>query len=363
MSNSVSGVAVEDGGYSASIVLDSLCEETGARVTTMACRYPRFIHSEMLTHRAFSRNSASSRAIPFPKLLQQVVDDPVIPIRWGHDGGGMKQGEEVPEALRPLALKTWLDARDRAVSCARALWEIEQNARNYRTYHPGHDVFVNMTHDEVITLHRFSDLNKDVSLYHRVHRSLPNRLIEPWMWITVIITATDWKNFFRQRCHEDAEVHMQKIAGLMRDALEASRPRTLRVGEWHLPLVTGYDEVELRAEFGEGLSRLADRNDDISKPTWEALAEISTARVARVSYLTHDGKKDWRKDLELAEKLRKGSGFGHWSPPEHPCVACDWVYEEAEGVVGPVGKHLPRHGNFRGFKQFRQFFANENGDA
>ncbi len=317
----------QDGGFSAKVVLDSVCESTGARVTTLECRYPRFIHSEIMTHRVFARNSASSRAIPFLKLMRQVVEDPVIPIRWGAEQKGMAQGQELEDVDQAECRVQWLMARDEAVTSAKNMYDLG------------------------------------------LHKSICNRVVEPWMWITVIITATDWQNFFRQRCHPDAEPHMQKLAYLMRDAMEVSEfngPRVIQPDEWHLPYVTGYDEAELRVslreaeKFGQLLMSPIRGAQMIVE---EALCSISSARAARVSYLTHDGAKDWRKDLELFARLTNGSGFGHWSPMEHPCRAEDWVYEESEGVIGPTGKHLPRSGPFRGFTQFRKLFSNENGDS
>lgn len=273
-------------GYVARVILDSVSRHNGVRLLTLECRYPRFIHSEMLTHRAFSRNSASSRAIPFKKLLQQVIDDPVIPIRWGSEAKGMQQGDELEPWIAANCRADWLRARDDAVIRARQLHEAG------------------------------------------LHKSICNRVIEPWMWMTCLITATDWQNFFRLRCHPDAEPHMQLIANCMRVAHSESTP--LERDE-HLPFVVGYDEEELRS----------------SLETLTKLCRISAARCARVSYLTHDGVKDWRKDVELFEKLKQGSGFGHWSPMEHVATT-----QTAKDVV-------KQSGNFRGWDQFRKTFAEE----
>jgi hypothetical protein len=266
--------------YEAKVILDSV-GPNGARLTTMECEYPRFIHSEMLTHRAFSRNSASSRAIPFAKMIERVTTDPVIPIRWGSEAKGMQQGSELGEDVAWWCEQSWLAARDDAVMRAQAL----------------HDA--------------------------GLHKSICNRVVEPWMHIRVIITATSWLNFFRQRCHPDAEPHMQKIAYLIREAYDGSTPVAR---DWHRPYV---DEAE-------GLSVVE-------------LCQVSAARCARVSYLTHDGVKNWRKDLELFAKLVNGSGFGHWSPMEHV------------GFAQPEGQ-FRRSGNFRGWMQWRQEHANHDGD-
>lgn len=268
------------------IVLDSMAP-CGKRLTTIEITYPRFIHAEILTHRDRARNSASSRAIPWPKMMAAITESPVIPIRWGSEQKGMQTGGEIENPQE--ATRIWLEARDNAVRSARAL----------------------------------ADLG--------VHKSLCNRITEPWMWITVVMTATEWKNFFRLRCHPDAEIHFQKIAGMIQNTLGFTEPIPLNAGEWHLPFIKPEDwEWTFENTVSPGL---------------HYLKRISTARCARVSYLTQDGKRDPEKDLELFDRLSNGSGFGHWSPAEHV----------AEALATPE-----RSGPYIGWKQFRKEFPLEN---
>lgn len=268
--------------YAAKIIKDSINE---TRLSTLVITYPRFIHAEILTHRDRARNSASSRAIPWPKMMAAITGNPVIPIRWGSEQKGMQTGGEIDSPEE--ATRIWLEARDNAVKSAMQLAELG------------------------------------------VHKSLVNRITEPWMWITVIMTATNWKNFFRLRVHPDAEIHFQKIAGMIKMALEENVPTPLKTGDWHLPFVQ--DEEKERGVL-----------------TLDTLKKISVARCARVSYLTHEGKRDIAKDLELFERLVQGSGFGHWSPHEH--------------VAQALGDGEKRSGPFVGWKQYRKDFANESGD-
>ena len=128
-----------------------------------------------------------------------------------------------------------------------------------------------------------------------LHKQLVNRLLEPFAWITVIITATEWANFFTQRCHPDAQPEIKHIAEMMLAAYRASAPATVADGRWHLPLI----------------------QDDEARSARRLLCKLSVARCARVSYLTHDGKRDRDKDLELYERLLGGGANGHWSPFEH----------------------------------------------
>lgn len=266
--------------WSAKMICDSI-SEADKRLCTVTASYPRFIHAEILTHRDRARNSASSRAIPWAKMSARILDDPVIPIRWGSEQKGMQTGDEIenPDA----ATEVWLDARNNAFRSAQKLAELG------------------------------------------VHKSLVNRLIEPWMFIEVVMTATEWSNFFRLRCHPDAEIHFQKIAGMIRDCIANSVPRLHAANEWHLPFMQD-DELELYPI--------------------EVLRKASVARCARVSYLTHEGKRDITKDIELFDKLVQGSGFGHWSPHEHVAKAM------VEGRF--------RSGPYYGWLQFRKTFDQEN---
>lgn len=300
-------IETRDGGFYCKVILDSMapCQK---RLTTVEIRYPRFIHSEIMTHRDRARNAASSRAIPFPAMCERIDANPVVPLKWGMEQGGMQTGDEIPEKMRPLAKQIWLEACADAMKHARRLHNI---GASYAAI--------------------FTDSRTNGDLEIKVHKSIPNRIVEPWMWITVVMTATEWANFFRLRCHSDAEIHFQKIAGLIRDALGQSTPELLSDGLWHRPYLTHDERPE-----NEPLRRIkfADYYN-----------KISAARCARVSYLTQDGVRDQKKDIDLFNRLSNGSGFGHWSPMEHVAKAL----AEAE-----------RSGPFIGWKQFRKEFSLEN---
>ncbi|HEV2739872.1 MAG TPA: FAD-dependent thymidylate synthase [Candidatus Elarobacter sp.] len=273
--------------FSARVLLDSV-SPAGVRLTTMEARYPRFIHSEVMTHRVFSRNSSSSRAVPIRKMIDAVRTDPAMPVWWGRNQAGMQALAELDGNARALARAEWQRALEDALAHAERL--------------------------------AASDIN--------LHKQLVNRILEPFAWITVIITATEWANFFTQRTHEDAQPELKHIATLMLDAYRGSAPRALAFGEWHTPLVLADEEAAL--------------------PLEERL-KISVARSARVSYLTHDGSRDHAKDVELYERLVEGGANGHWSPFEH--------------VATPLESAREWSGNFRGWQQFRKRFAQEHASA
>lgn len=296
--------------YQTRILLDSL-SPANIRLTTWELTYPRFVHAELMTHRVFSRNSASSRAIPVAKMLERIKNDPALPKFWGKNQAGMQASEELDAREREMAETCWLNARNNAVNFAE---------------------------------HLAVDLN--------VHKQIANRLTEPWMFITVIVSATSFANWFRLRHHKDAQPEIKWVAEDMLPKYKASKPQVLKAGEWHLPLVTHYDEMELRAE-GHGV---------------EELKKISAGRVARVSYVTHEGKRDPKADIELGMRLA-GNNPPHMSPLEHVAEAMssrqwnDYVeraVRHTQSVTGELFNPM-KLGNFVGWKQYRKEFENEHG--
>ena len=269
--------------FSARVLLDSR-SPAGARLTTFEVRYPRFIHSELMTHRVFSRNAASSRAIPIKKMIAAVREDPALPVYWGRNQTGMSAREEIAPDVAERAREEWQAALEDALRHAERL------------------------------------ASKDIDL----HKQLVNRLLEPFAWITVIITATEWANFFTQRCHPDAQQEIKHIAEMMLAAYRASVPELIASGRWHLPLIQA-DERALPDEL---------------------LCKLSVARCARVSYLTHDGTRDQERDLELYERLLGGGANGHWSPFEH--------------VATPAPSAATWSANFAGWEQYRKRFPQEH---
>jgi thymidylate synthase ThyX len=284
-----------DVSYGAKILLDSKNVATGDRLTTFEVTYPRFVHAELMTHRLLSRNSASSRAIPIEKMIARVLEDPAGPVFWGKKQKGMQATEEVDPIYKHDARVEWLLARDQAVQHARELIALD------------------------------------------VHKQIVNRLLEPWMWITVIVSATEYENFFALRCHKDAQPEIQKIAYMMRDLYQQNVPENFAPGSWHLPMVSDEDVV--------ALDRSGACPIIINEEMLVSLRKLSAARCARVSYLTHDGERDPDADIQLFNRLVES---GHWSPLEH------------------VAQALPssdRCGNFNGWKQLRKIYPNEHRGA
>lgn len=271
-------------GTNARVILDSI-NPMGHRLLTIEATFHRFVLAEFNTHRVFSRNSASSRAIPVGKQLERVRTNTAYPVTWPAEQRGMQGGEELDDGIVGEVMGLWEEARDNAVSSAERLHKLG------------------------------------------VHKSVTNRLLEPFMWHTVIVTSTEWDNFFHQRCSPLAQPEIRVAAEMMRDAIDASTPQELFFEEWHLPYID--DEDREWAAY-----RNPER--ELGKSTYPTLCRISAARCARVSYLTHDGKRDRQADLDLYERLTSADPM-HASPLEHVATPDDGI----------------PYGNFTGWRQLR----------
>jgi len=326
----------------ARIVADSMNKQ-GNRITTFILTYPRFIHAEVMTHRMFSRNAASSRAIPFDKMVNSIREEPFIPVVWQRDHKGMQGTEYVfpPKEIEDL----------------RANWE---EAARYAA------ADAEILHDMNIT------------------KQICNRILEPFMWYTALVTATEWDNFFELRLPKyvvkgkvyktrkeamdnlsympfkdwtdaqwmshskaAAEPHMQMLAEAMYDAMQVSTPNVLKAGEWHIPFGDKMDDeaiLEYTSHF-----KCFEMEPKIKR-------KIAVARCARLSYMTYDGDFSVEKDVELHDRLLKSR---HLSPFEH--VARCMTEDEYDNLV-LYEKTKAQYGkcrNFTGFIQYRVLAENE----
>lgn len=272
------------------ILADSISPE-GHRLTTMQVTMHRWVLAEFNTHRVFSRNSASSRAIPAHKNVDRVRNQTAYPLAWPEKKSGMQGGDELSDNLRETAIVRW------GLLAQRVANEVD----------------------------KLNELG--------VHKSVTNRLLEPFLYQTVIVTATEWDNFFYLRDSEMAQPEIAVPAKMMREAYESSEPVKKGEYEWHTPLLQEED-AELIADYvGIKYGSLANRED------FERVSrQVSAARCARVSYLTHDGRRDISADVDLYERLTK---HGHWSPLEHVATPC-WCPPEYD-----------HKGNFSGWDQLR----------
>jgi thymidylate synthase ThyX len=308
----------------ATIVADSINKQ-GDRITSMMLNYPRIIHSEFMTHRMLSKNSASSRAIPFKKMIRMVQEHPFVPTRWMKEHSGMQGKEYYTDPIEiGHCIKAWMDARDSAIKAA-------------------------------------TDLNR-----LKVSKQICNRLLEPFMMHTCLITGTDWQNFFALRAHEDAEIHIQELAYKMLDEYNKSTPELLQPGEWHIPFGKTFDKVRLytqiEADYGIYDSVIAFNEERYASDIQLYKVMISTARCARTSYLNNEGTDDYMKDIELHDRLLKQQPI-HASPAEH-CAQAMTDIEWSAHRICTLGNEtiISDHGrlrNFKGWKQYRTMLPHD----
>lgn len=298
---------------SAKIIADSI-SPSGKRLTTMQLRYPRFIHSEFMTHRVFSRNASSSRAIPVKTMLENIGDDPAMPVKWGKNKPGMQDDGSLNEIEEEHVMGIWASACQHAIHSAERMLRMPEPP----------------------------------------HKQVINRLLEPFMHIDVIVTSTEWDNFFGLRCHEDADPTIQKLAETMLTSYNKSVPKEIAHGDWHLPYIDDDTVADIVMHV------LADHDDYIDDDllrfeATEVAIKCSTSRCARVSYLTHDGKKPTiEADLKLFEKLC-GAQPMHASPAEHQSTPDLYLCDDV--VQGYHKSHL--HGNLQGWIQHRKLMPDE----
>lgn len=388
---------------SAKVIADSILKpdydnSPVSRITTMIVTFPRFILAEFNTHRMFSRNSASSRAIPFEKMLEVVQNNPFIPITWQKDHKGMQGTEYFTDHTIDENEYIWLVARDEAVFNAKCL------------------------HDQGVT------------------KQLCNRLLEPFMWHTVICTFTEIENFFTLRCPQyvfgdkifksrkdyikevqsvdvsiklslwndtdwllinkgQSEIHMMALAEAMWDAYNESTPKELKAGEWHIPFGDDINKSLIFDIYKDGeltihtkpLAGFSGTHDAVEKWYQEQCVKIATARCARVSYTVvgeENKSHNYENDIKLHDRLVSA---GHWSPFEH-CAKAMTNEEYYSFVKGKIPVQIDKYGitnlemmpfssgdpivgfkglnptngekygwcnNFRGFIQYRHLLENE----
>lgn len=281
----------------AKIIQDSISPD-GVRITTMELEYPRFIHSEFMTHRVFSRNAASSRAIPIAKMIEQVRNRPAKPVEWGANQAGMQAGEEV------------LDAKNCEFIWNMAAKSACQSAENLQSL--------------------------------GLHKQIVNRVLEPFQTMKTVVTATEWDNFFELRNHKDAQPEIQVLARIMADVMYASKPMQLDYGEWHTPYVERKSDDKGKLQY---LATEMYEEDGIMQPTTSLLTEeqalmVSASCCAQVSYRLLDDSLE--KAVFVYDKLVNSRPI-HASPFEHQGTPLCQMMGEPEFS-----------GNLRGWLQYRK---------
>lgn len=276
--------------FNARVIADSIVNNV--RLTTLEVTFPRIILAEFNTHRVFSRNSSSSRAKSTAKVLEEVLFSPYLPAKYGVNQGRMQPKGYLDDGLAGEANQIVLRASEAAVvATAKLVLGEAMFAERCGTIDLNKPLSFE---DKAMILAAVRDRD---NARLNVHKQTINRYLEPFLSHTVIVTSTEWDNYFGLRNNEDAQYEIKLVSSLMQDALEGSVPVPLAPGEWHLPLLT--------------FEELAQARDEKNYGYWLA---VSSGRCARVSYETHNGKRDTVADVELHDRLLAA---GHMSPFEH----------------------------------------------
>lgn len=349
------------------------------KIATFLVTMPRYILAEFNTHRVFTRNSASSRAIRTEKMLQMLLDNPFMPVAWQKDHTGMQGTEYFEEEMF---------GEETSIPIIQAFQQLWLQIRNESMVQSG--------------VMRRMGLTKQ----------LANRILEPYMWHTVLVTATEWDNFFNLRCPKydigdgilyksrrdaiiamqakgidtqtgelftttlewlkinkgQADIHMSLVAEAIYDAYQTARFENLHDHEWHIPYGAFIDNQEV--------TRLVLENSDFAKKmmlpkglttlNWETMQRakvmISVARCARLSYKTlgDNPKIDYKADFDMYHRLRNDQ---HWSPFEHVAYAMgNFEWDECvKTIINSKGAFEKQKGwlaNYRGWVQERALLEN-----
>jgi len=296
------------GGIWAEVVADSI-NAWGDRVTSFRLHYHRFIHAEFLRHRMFSNSVSSSRAIPVPKMLDQIKENPATPIYWGRNQAGMSAKEEIEDTFD--ANMEWQEAIHWGTECATNLHSME------------------------------------------VHKQITNRLVEPFQFINQVVTATDFDNFYYLRIHADAQPEIQELANVMYEAQQQSIPDQRR-NSWHLPFVT----EEMRIDYGIANAKKISASmcaqasyrvsDDSLEKAEMIYDKLVTSRPLHASPFEHVCLPFSEEEM-MARRLTQGLYRQQ----------LERIYDD-KGLVEMQVRQLMYNGNFRGWTQMRKHINDEN---
>lgn len=272
--------------YTTAKIIEDNLSPSGIRITSFEITYPRIIMAEINTHRVLAKSSASSRAIPVADKIKDVMARPFVPRVFGKNKSGMQATEDLTGEDAKKARDLWMAGLNGALMVAREMSET------------------------------------------KVHKQLANRILEPYSYVTTVITGTEWDNFYKLRNSKEAQPEFEELASLMQEAYKKHVPYAQE--RYHLPYVT----VEERQA-----------QEDVMK-----LFHVSAARCARVSYksLKTGRASTFDDDMELCNKLITA---GHMSPFDHPGCADDILRYDENGKPVWAAPHLHRH--FYGWSPYR----------
>ena len=314
-----------DSNITAKVICDSI-SESGKRITTFELEYNRYIHCELLTHRMLSKNCSSSRAIPIESMLGYIENNMAVPVYLGRNKSGMQAVEEIED--KESALRFWKNSF----------------------------VWVKSTVNVLTNL--------------GLHKQIANRLTEPYQMMKVVVTATEWDNFFNLRIDKDAQPELVMLADKMFNAMQESTPKTLKAGQWHLPYVDSIESEEkpvVSSRDNDQYYFLSDNDgNNLGEIYLEDAIKISVASCAAVSYRTENMtlvKADKIFDMLINAETLHSSPFEHVAKPTHYTNKGMMVNEQSPVTWEKGITHMKRSGelcsgNFTGWIQYRHLLNN-----
>jgi len=271
--------------YDAKVLADSI-SPSGVRLVTVVVTVPRIILAENNTHRDFSRNTASSRAIPINVRCDAIEANPFVPTAFGKNKRGMQSDELLGEAENAEAQQIWREAVADALKHARRLEKL------------------------------------------KTHKQYGNRVTESYAWVTQLISATEWDNYMNLRAHKDAQPEIQIGARLIRAAMLASKPKLLQVGEWHLPLISPEESFSVGDSVKTSVGRCAAvsyEKQAVQKTLPEEIERHGNllasghmspfehqAKVANEEEILEHGMFSWNRETQAFEPKRIGNFRSPW---------------------------------------------------
>lgn len=321
----------ESHGYEVELVADSVSTRGSNRISTFVLTYPRFIHAELMTHRLFSRNAMSSRAIPVNKMIELIQNRPAMPVHWGKNQPGMQANEEHDESVN-IDLSWLMNAVDS-----------ESNEPvNFSYSLSKKEAWKEAMQFAVSVAKGFSDAG--------YHKQIVNRILEPFQFMRTVVTATEFDNWYWLRDHSDAQPEIKLLAEMMLTLHNQSSPRALHHTEWHTPFYgQGYWSCHYTDDNGVDYDRYGITLEDALK--------ISASCAAQASFRKAD--ESIEKAISIYQKLVEmrpvhASPFEHQAKPIENPLYTEAAEEWEDGVT-----HCDRlcnlwSGNFKGWIQNRQ---------
>ena len=326
-------------GISAKIINDSINSATNDRLTTFLIVFPRFILPEFATHRMLSKNSASTRAIPTAKIIQAIQDNPAMPVFWGKNQAGMQAAEELQDLTEDAGYFSWGELQDFGPEDG-ASHSCEYQAHSSGKLTSAKKLWLSGRNSMIVLAKRLVNLG--------LHKQIAGRILEPWFNITVLVSGTEWENFFALRAHKDAQPEIRALAEAMLEEYNKSIPEIKEPVDKVLACLELAKAGKIQYPID---ALLVDQTSwhvpyETRMPTWLSLFDklrVAIARCARLSYLTFDGEMNVEKDFAIYDKLLN-SNPKHASPAEH--------------VAFPISESK-FVGNYRGWVQFRKLLPEE----